>query len=95
MADFRAPAAVFARSAPLALLQSAAQVVDSIVGMAWIDDLEDHIVARFELADHRVILVFGAGGLFVDADNHQSGFKALLIGKRAGANRLNDDSGAV
>jgi hypothetical protein len=32
------------------LLQRAAQVVDSVVGMARIDDLEDHVVAGFELA---------------------------------------------
>jgi hypothetical protein len=29
------------------LLERAAQVVDSIVGMARIDDLEDHVVAGF------------------------------------------------
>jgi hypothetical protein len=50
------------------LLQRTAQVVDSIVGMARIDDLKDHVVAGFQLAHHGIELILGAGGLLVDAD---------------------------
>ena len=58
-------------------------------------DLEDHVVAVLELAHHGVELILGAGGLLVDAHDDQARLKALQVGKRAGADRLDDHAGDV
>src|SRR5580698_1213724 len=77
------------------LFQCAAQVVDSILRMARVDDFENHVIACLELADYGVELLFGSGGLFVDAGDDQAGLESLQIAERTGTHGLDDHTGGV
>ena len=77
------------------LLQGSADVADALIGMAGVEDLEDHIVACFELFNGGVPLIFGSCGLLVDVGNDEAGFQPLEVGKGTGADRLDEHAGAM
>src|SRR5580692_8910432 len=62
-----------------ALFECAAQVVEASIRAFWIDDLKGYVIAGFKLADYRIELIFGGGGLLVDANDHQSGHEARQV----------------
>jgi hypothetical protein len=53
------------------LLKRSTQVVDAVVGMARVQNFENHIISSFELAGYRIELRFVTGRVLVDAGDDQ------------------------
>ena len=63
--------------------------------MAWVHDFEDHVVAGFQSFNDGIELIFGAGWMFVNADDDEARLETGEVGEGATAHRLNDNAGCV